>query len=157
MATPSTLRRTIGLAIGLALIARPQQPELRIDTTEVDIPVSVTDGLNRPVHGLSKENFRIFDDNVEQTITSFANDDEDVAVGLVVDTSQSMGTRLSTSRWVVDRFLEFANPPDDFFPGGVRQQAAADDALDLGRPRQGNLQRFAACENRGAHRTVGCD
>jgi hypothetical protein len=67
--------KTIGLAIGLALIARPQQPDLRIDTTEVATPVSVTDENNRPIHGLGKESFRIFDEGVEQTITSFGSDD----------------------------------------------------------------------------------
>src|SRR5581483_352863 len=41
---------------------------LRVDTNLVLIPVSVNDPLNRPVTGLEKENFRIFDDRVEQTI-----------------------------------------------------------------------------------------
>ena len=40
---------------------------IRVDTNLVLIPVSVTDPLNRPVTGLEKEHFRIFEDKVEQS------------------------------------------------------------------------------------------
>ena len=64
--------------------------DLRIDRTEVLVPVAVNDAYNRPVSGLEKENFRVFDDKIEQVITSFSMEDEPVAVGLVFDTSGSM-------------------------------------------------------------------
>ena len=56
------------------------RPDLRIDRTEVLIPVAVNDVYNRPVAGLEQENFRVFDDKVEQAITSFSMEDEPVAV-----------------------------------------------------------------------------
>src|SRR5215471_5431348 len=95
--------------------AAPQQPTLRVDTTLVLVPVSVNDPLNRPVSGLEKENFRVFDDQVEQTITQFAMDDEPVTVGLVFDTSGSMGAKLSRSRLAAREFFKTANPEDQFF------------------------------------------
>ena len=49
---------------------------LRVDTNLVLVPVSVNDPLSRPVSGLEKENFRLFEDKVEQPITHFAMDDE---------------------------------------------------------------------------------
>ena len=39
---------------------------IRVDTTLVLIPVTVTDPLNRFVTGLEKENFKIFEDKKEQ-------------------------------------------------------------------------------------------
>ena len=69
---------------------RRPRSDLRIDRTEVLVPVAVNDTYNRPVSGLEKENFRVFDDKVEQVITSFSMEDEPVAVGLVFDTSGSM-------------------------------------------------------------------
>jgi hypothetical protein len=60
-----------------------------VDTTLVLVPVSVNDPLDRPVSGLEKENFRLFEDKVEQTISQFAMDDEPIAVGLVFDTSKT--------------------------------------------------------------------
>ena len=88
---------------------------LRVDTTLVLVPVSVNDPLNRPVSGLEKENFRVFDNKVEQTITQFAMDDEPVAVGLVFDTSGSMGEKLRRSRMAAKEFFRTANPEDEFF------------------------------------------
>src|SRR6476659_1843551 len=120
-----TSRRT-AIATALAALARaqvsidprhkPAPPKdeptgatIRVDTNLVLIPVSVNDPLNRPVTGLEKENFRVFDDRVEQTITQFAMDDEPVAVGLVFDTSGSMGDKLRTSRMAAKEFFRTAN------------------------------------------------
>jgi VWFA-related protein len=90
------------------------QPNLRIDTTMVLIPLTVTDPLNRPVAGLEKENFHVFDEKIEQKIVSFAQDDEDVAVGLVFDTSGSMGATLRSSRLAAAEFFKTSNPHDEF-------------------------------------------
>src|SRR4051795_13167751 len=59
---------------------------IRSDTQMVLVPVTVNDKLNRPVSGLERENFRVYEDNVEQPIAQFAMDDEPVAVGLIFDT-----------------------------------------------------------------------
>jgi VWFA-related protein len=90
-------------------------PNIRVDTTLILVPVSVNDPLNRPVSGLERENFRLFEDKVPQPITQFAMDDEPVAVGLVFDTSGSMGDKLSRSRMAATQFFRIANPEDEFF------------------------------------------
>ena len=90
-------------------------PNIRVDTTLILVPVSVNDPLNRPVSGLERENFRVFEDKVPQPITQFAMDDEPVAVGLVFDTSGSMGGKLSRSRMAAAQFFRIANPEDEFF------------------------------------------
>jgi Ca-activated chloride channel homolog len=91
------------------------RPDLRVDTTLVLIPVSVNDPLNRPVTGLEKENFRIYEDKVEQAIVSFSSEDEPIAVGLVFDTSGSMGDKLNRSRMAAREFFKFADPNDEYF------------------------------------------
>ncbi len=93
----------------------PPSANLRVDTNLVLIPVSVSDPLNRPVTGLEKENFRLFEDKQERTITTFAMEDEPVAVGLVFDTSGSMGDKLRQSRLAAHTFLQSSNPEDEFF------------------------------------------
>jgi Ca-activated chloride channel family protein len=72
---------------------------LRIDSTLVLVPVEVSDELNRPVSGLEKENFKVFDDKAEQKIISFAMEDDPIAVALVFDVSY---------------FFKTANPGDEF-------------------------------------------
>jgi VWFA-related protein len=88
---------------------------LRVDTNLVLVPVTVCDPLNRPVTGLEREHFKVFDDHVEQTVTHFAMDDEPVAVGLVFDISGSMGPKLRLSRMAAAAFFKTANPEDEFF------------------------------------------
>jgi Ca-activated chloride channel family protein len=90
------------------------QPNLRADTNLVLIPVEVSDPLNRPVSGLEKSDFRVFDEKVEQTITSFAMEDDPIAIGLVFDTSGSMGNEVRESRLAADEFFKTANPGDEF-------------------------------------------
>jgi VWFA-related protein len=91
------------------------RPDIRVNTNLVLIPVSVNDPLNRPVSGLEKENFKIYDDRILQNITTFAMDDEPIAAGLVFDTSGSMGEKLKRSRMAAAEFFRIADPDDEFF------------------------------------------
>jgi len=115
-----------GLSVSqnVELPRRPKAPEtrepqprsnIRVDTTLVLIPVTVTDPLNRPVTGLEKEHFRLFEDKVEQTVSHFAADDAPLAIGLVFDVSGSMGDKLRKSRQAAAQFFRSANPEDEFF------------------------------------------
>lgn len=92
-----------------------RQANIRVDTNLVLIPVSVTDSLNRFVTGLEKSNFKISEDKVEQVIAQFASEDAPLSVGLVFDTSNSMGAKLQKSRQAAAQFFKTANPEDEFF------------------------------------------
>jgi Ca-activated chloride channel family protein len=90
-------------------------PRFNVETTLVLIPATVTDKLNRFVLGLHKEDFRLFEDGVEQTIAGFSGEDVPLSVGLVFDTSGSMGEKLRISRQAVLQFLKTMNPHDEAF------------------------------------------
>jgi Ca-activated chloride channel homolog len=92
----------------------PRPGRLRIDTTLVLVPVEVSDMLNRPISGLEKENFHVFDDKVEQKIVSFSMEDDPIAVGLVFDISGSMGADLPGMRHAASQFFKTSNPGDEF-------------------------------------------
>jgi Ca-activated chloride channel homolog len=87
----------------------------RADTTLVLVPVSVTDPSNRYVLGLEKQDFHLFEDDVPQTITHFSSEDAPLSIGLLVDTSGSMGFKLDTSRRAVVEFLKTLNTSDEAF------------------------------------------
>jgi VWFA-related protein len=93
----------------------PRTRNLRVDTTVVEIPVTVTDPLNRFVTGLEREHFRIFEDKIEQHVSYFSSEDRPIAIGLVFDTSGSMGSKLQKSRQAVAQLMKTANPEDEFF------------------------------------------
>src|SRR5579872_7419250 len=100
---------------GAEIKADVPRGDIRIQSTLVLIPVTVTDPLNRFVTGLDRENFRLFEDKSEQKVTHFANEDAPLSVGLVFDTSGSMGSKLEKSRQAVAQFFKTANPEDEFF------------------------------------------
>ena len=89
--------------------------DLRVNKTLVLINVTVTDPLNRFVTGLEKEHFRLFEDKVEQEITDFSSEDAPISIGLVFDTSGSMGAKLQKSRQSAAEFFKTSNPSDEFF------------------------------------------
>ena len=95
--------------------AREAQPSFRADSNLVVIPVSVTDTVNRFVLGLRKEDFRLFDNGVEQSIAHFSGEDVPLSIGLTFDTSGSMDYKLTTSRDAATVFLKTLNPDDEAF------------------------------------------
>jgi Ca-activated chloride channel homolog len=88
---------------------------IRVDSNLVLIPVTVTDPLNRFVTGLDKENFRVFEDKLEQQVTQFSSEDVPLSIGVLFDASGSMGNKLEKSRQAVAQFFKTANPEDEFF------------------------------------------
>jgi Ca-activated chloride channel family protein len=92
-----------------------RRSDIRVDTTLVLIPVSVTDRMSRFVSGLDIEKFKLSEDKVDQEITQFSSEDAPLSVGIVFDTSGSMGAKLQRSRQAVTQFMKTANPQDEFF------------------------------------------
>jgi VWFA-related protein len=92
-----------------------RKADIRVDTTLVLIPVTVSEPNGRFVTGLEKENFKVYEEKVEQDITQFSSDDSPLSVGIVFDTSGSMGSKLQKSRQAVAQFMKTANPEDEFF------------------------------------------
>ncbi len=88
---------------------------IRVDTTLVLIPVTVTDPMNRFVTGLDRDNFKLFEEKKEQPITQFSSEDAPLSIGIIFDCSGSMGHKMEKSRLAVTQFFKTANPEDEFF------------------------------------------
>jgi VWFA-related protein len=91
------------------------RPNLRVDSDLVLVPVTVVDQRNHPVTGLEKENFRVFDEGAERTITAFAMEDQPVALGLIFDHSGSVTGIRRTEAETTRMFLKTSNPEDEYF------------------------------------------
>jgi VWFA-related protein len=87
-----------------------------VDVTAVELPVTVLDG-GKPVESLQQDDFRVYEDGVEQTISHFSlHKDMPVRLGIVIDTSGSMAETLPTVQEVVMGFLrELLRPRDRAF------------------------------------------
>lgn len=88
---------------------------LRADVDVVLVPVTVTDPMNRPVLGLQKQDFRVFEDNAPQQVKYFSAEEAPISVGLLLDTSKSMANKFVTERAAAEEFFKYANPEDDYF------------------------------------------
>lgn len=79
---------------------------VRINSTLVTIPVSVMDRDGRYVPNLEKEEFRIWEDGVEQEVAFFQSVDKPFSVVLMLDTSPSTQFRLED---IQDAAISFVN------------------------------------------------
>ena len=95
---------------------------IRMNVDLVLIPITVTDTMNRLVTGLEKEDFQIYEDNKEQTISSFASQDAPVSIGIIFDLSGSMTSKLIRARESILQFIKTANPEDEFFVIGFNDR-----------------------------------
>ena len=85
---------------------------IRVNTTLVTVPVSVMDRDGRYVPNLQKEDFRIWEDGIEQQVAFFASVDKPFSVVLMLDVSPSTQFRLED---IQDAAISFVNQlrPDD--------------------------------------------
>jgi Ca-activated chloride channel homolog len=87
------------------------------------INVTVTDPYNRLVAGLDPENFRVFEDNVEQELVTFSSEDVPISIGVIFDCSGSMSNKIGKAREAALEFLKTANPDDEFFLVSFNERA----------------------------------
>ena len=85
---------------------------IKVNTTLVTLPVSVMDRDGRYVPNLRKEDFRLWEDGVEQQVAFFSSVDKPFSVVLMLDTSGSTRFRLED---IQDAAIAFTNQlrPDD--------------------------------------------
>jgi Ca-activated chloride channel homolog len=67
---------------------------LQIDTQEVSLNVRVVDANNRPVNKLDQTQFKVYEDDVLQPITSLTTTEVPMINALVIDNSRSLRTQL---------------------------------------------------------------
>ncbi len=95
---------------------------VRVETTLVSIPVSVMDRDGKYIPNLRKEDFRIWENGVEQQVAYFASTEKAFTVALLIDTSGSTKFKLGE---IQDAAIAFVN------------QLRADGAMRFGRQSQG--------------------
>lgn len=105
---------TIAPRVPAKPVAEPQGL-LRSDSSLVVIPAHVTTEMGTSVTSLTRENFQLIEDNVEQPIVHFDKDDAPVSIGLLFDHSGSMRDKMQKAEEAVTAFFKTANTEDEFF------------------------------------------
>jgi Ca-activated chloride channel family protein len=106
-----------GLQSQPALLSLPAtaQSKISVDVELVTLPVEVTDSTGSFVSGLSAQNFSVYEDGRLQKITLFQHGDSPISVGLIVDHSRSMRSKLQGVVAAITSFAESSNPQDEMF------------------------------------------
>jgi len=103
----------------MALLMAPQasalrQSPLKIDVDLVLVNAAVIDQEGRPVTGLEKTRFQVWEDKVQQEIRYFSTEEGPMSLGIIFDISRSMADKLSVSRDAVTTFLKTGTPADEY-------------------------------------------
>lgn len=85
---------------------------ISVNTTEVMLPVTVRDGTGRLIADLTRNDFRVFEDEREQNLSDLALRQVPVDVILMVDASSSVATNLDDFRRAAEGFAERLAPDD---------------------------------------------
>lgn len=85
---------------------------VRINTTLVTVPVSVMDRNGRYVSKLRQEDFRIYEDGVEQQIANFATVEKPFTIALLLDASGSTLLRFQDIQAAAIAFIDQLRPAD---------------------------------------------
>lgn len=102
----SVLCLSFAFCILSCLLLAAQTAPFRARVDIVQVTVSVTDASGRLITGLTKEDFQIFEDGVEQRITQFTDQRVPVSLGILLDASDSMrGQPVVDAREALDRFV----------------------------------------------------
>jgi VWFA-related protein len=103
----------------LASILPGQSPTgglvISLDVRRVVLYATVREGKAGFVGDLEKQDFSIKEDGAQQEILSFSRDDVPVAVGLLVDNSQSMMNKSREVLTAAKAFIRASNPGDEMF------------------------------------------
>jgi hypothetical protein len=103
------------------LIKKGQSLHMDVDLALVN--VTVTDPHDRLVTGLEPDNFRIFENNIEEEILFFSSEDVPISVGVIFDLSGSMTNKVGKAKEAALQFFKTANPQDEFFLVSFNERA----------------------------------
>lgn len=121
------------LAIALLLLtgsradAQAQAPppyQLSVNVNLVLLHAAVRDRKGAPVSDLGERDFQVYEDGVPQTIRLFRNEDVPVTVGLVVDHSGSMRSKLADVIAAARTFVQSSSPEDEMFVINFNEKVA---------------------------------
>lgn len=112
---------------------------LHRDVDEVLLNVTVLDDKDRLVPGLTKDDFKVYEDGIEQKVAVFRHEDLPVSLGILVDDSGSMQTKRSAVTKAALDLVRVSNPQDETFIVNFALQSYLDQDFtsDVGKLQEG--------------------
>jgi Ca-activated chloride channel homolog len=92
---------------------------------EVNLVMMYTSVLDKSGHfiaGLTQDNFKLFEDGVEQKINRFSQEDAPLSMGIILDLSGSMRGKIAQVNKAALAFIQASNPQDQVFLLGFNNE-----------------------------------
>ncbi len=136
---------------GLTLLVAQREPVVfKADANLQTLAVRVTDKQGRDVHGLSAQDFTVFEDGRPQKIAFFESGNQPISLTVVLDSSTSMESshKLGRARALIGPLIRGNHPDDEisfepftdrvaYFPQLTQEQRAKPPAIRVGSNRSG--------------------
>jgi Ca-activated chloride channel homolog len=112
---------------------------LQRNVDEVVLNATVLDDKQHMVSTLAKDDFKVFEDGVVQTISSFQHQDIPISLGILVDNSGSMRTKRQAVNTAALDLVQHSNPDDESFVVNFSDEAYIDQdfTANVGKLRDG--------------------
>ena len=129
---------------------------VRVSTSLITVPAEVLDRNGRYIGNLKKDDFRIYENGVEQQLTYFASVEQPFTVALLLDVSGSTQSQLEAIRTAANTFIKRLRPNDRLllvtFDGKIN---VLTEAVTLTELRKQKLRLDALHEGTLLYETVG--
>lgn len=89
----------------------------------VQLNISVFDSSGHILKGLPESAFTVYEDNVKQKIVHFGQEDAPVSLGLLIDSSTSMGTKKDRVAAAALAMVKASNPDDEVMVMDFNEEA----------------------------------
>ncbi len=126
--TPETTAASSNVPTGGAELEKGKNGiyTLHENVDEVLLSCTVIDEKGRPVEDLTQQDFRVWEDNAPQRISSFRHQDLPVSMGILVDNSGSMRDKRTAVNDAAMNLLRESNPKDAAFIVNFNDRAYLD-------------------------------
>jgi len=88
--------------------------KIRVEVNTISVPVTVRHPEGGFIKGLTRNDFRVFEDGEPQEIALFEQEGLPTRIALVLDASGSVVSEWGTIKYATKRFLEHLKPEDQF-------------------------------------------
>lgn len=123
MSRTARLCSGVGAALLLACAgAAAQQPTFRASTQVVSLFATVTDGQNRLVPDLTRDDFQVFDNDKPQQLIVFESENQPITVVVMLDTSGSMTASIKLLKDAAEQFVQRLLPEDNAAVGAFNDK-----------------------------------
>ena len=108
--------RKVYTTVVLLLLSAFPCAQFKVDTLLINVVATVVDGKGRTVPNLTLDDFILEEDGQPQTIKHLVpSADLPISIGVVIDASLSMETKIRTAQRAVNRFFSMVHQDDEIF------------------------------------------